>query len=141
MGFKVALRDLVRTYQAFDRCSRDHISSFGLTQTQFDVIATLGNQSEMTIKDLVANTLVTKGTITGVLQHLEKDGLINKRFNENDARSQFIKLTPKGQCLFEIIFPRQMNYLKASFDNLTESELKDLSALLVLLKQAFEKNR
>ena len=86
-----------------------------------------------------SETLVTKGTITGVIQHLEKEGLISKRFNENDARSQFIKLTPKGQDLFETIFPNQMDYLKTSFDKLTERELKDLSVLLRSLKHAFEK--
>ena len=141
MPFKTTSRDLVRTYQAFDICSSRHIRSFGLTSSQFDVIATLGNQSEMTIKELTSNTLITKGTMTGVIRRLEKQGLINKRVNESDARSQFVKITLKGQALFESIFPDQMSHLKVAFDKLTPKELIDLSALLQTLKHALETPR
>ena len=70
----------------------------------------------MTIKELTATTLITKGTMTGVIQRLEKQGLIDKRINEIDGRSQFVKITPKGQALFERIFPEQMSHLKVAFD-------------------------
>jgi DNA-binding MarR family transcriptional regulator len=141
MAFRNTIRDLVRTYQAFDASSSSHIRSFCLTPSQFDVLVTLGNQSEMTVKELTANTLITKGTMTGVLQRLEKKGLIERRVNEIDGRSQFIKISPKGQVLFERIFPDHMNYFKVAFDKLTEQELMDLSALLQSLKRALETSR
>jgi len=71
VNFLPTLRELVLAYQAFEHFSAPHIKSLGLTMTQFDVIATLGNQPAMTCKDLGEKTLVTKGTLTGVLERLE----------------------------------------------------------------------
>lgn len=138
MAFRAVIKNLVRTYQAFDICSSNHIRSFGLTSSQFDVIATLGNQSEMTIKELTANTLITKGTMTGGIQRLEKKNLIERRVNEHDARSQFVRISSKGQVLFDQIVPDQLSYLKDSFDKLTEQELVDLSILLDSLREALQ---
>jgi len=57
--------------------------------------------------------------MAGVIQRLEKQGPFDKSVNEGDARSQRVKITPKGQALFERIFPDQMSHLKVAFDNLT----------------------
>ena len=52
MNFLPTLRELVLAYQAFERYSMPHIKAMGLTMTQFDVIATLGNQPAMSCKEL-----------------------------------------------------------------------------------------
>ena len=108
MNFLPTLKNLVLTYQTFEQYSAPHIKSMGLTMTQFDVIATLGNQPPMTCKDLGDKTLVTKGTLTGVLERLEAKGIIQRSVNQSDARSQMIALTKKGQQLFEKVFPEQI---------------------------------
>jgi len=51
-NFLPVLRNLVSAYQAFERYSAPDLRSMGLTMTQFDVIATLGNQPPMTCKEL-----------------------------------------------------------------------------------------
>ena len=61
MNFLPALRELVLAYQGFERYSAPDVKSMGLTMTQFDVIATLGNQLPMSCKDLGEKTLVSKG--------------------------------------------------------------------------------
>jgi len=71
MNYLSLIRELVSTYQAFEHYSTSHIKTMGLTMTQFDILATLGNQPPMTCKELGEKTLILKGTITGVLERLE----------------------------------------------------------------------
>jgi len=137
MSFLPVLRDLVLAYQGFERYSAPHINALGLTTTQFDVIATLGNQPPMTCKELGEKTLVTKGTLTGVLERLEAKGILQRKANPGDARSQMIGLTAQGQQLFDKIFPEHLKYLGKAFEKLSASEMGQLQTSLKQLRAIF----
>jgi MarR family transcriptional regulator, 2-MHQ and catechol-resistance regulon repressor len=137
MNFLPTLRNLVSTYQAFERYSAPHIKAMGLTMTQFDVIATLGNQPPMTCKELGEKTLVTKGTLTGVLERLEVKGIVERKINPEDGRSQKIGLTQSGQMIFAKIFPEHLEYLDQAFKKLSTDQLKQVEDSLNILKTIF----
>jgi DNA-binding MarR family transcriptional regulator len=137
VNFLPALRELVMAYQGFERYSAPDVKSMGLTMTQFDVIATLGNQLPMSCKDLGEKTLVSKGTLTGVLERLEAKGLLIKKSNPEDARSQMIGLSLKGQQLFDTVFPRHIKHLERAFDKLSSQELSEVVQSLKALKNIF----
>ena len=138
MTFLPTLRNLVSAYQAFERYSAPDVKAMGLTTTQFDVIATLGNQPPMTCKELGEKTLVTKGTLTGVLERLEAKEILERKLNPEDARSQMIGLTQAGQTLFEKVFPAHLNHLDKAFQKLSAKELVEITSSLQLLKNVFE---
>ena len=138
MNFLSALRNLVSAYQAFERYSAPDLKAMGLTMTQFDVIATLGNQPPMTCKELGEKTLVTKGTLTGVLERLEAKGILERKLNPEDARSQMIGLTKTGQDLFEKVFPAHIKHLEKAFVKLSPKQLKDIQDSLQSLKDIFQ---
>ena len=140
MEFLPSLKELVLATQAFEQYSATHTRSMGLTMTQFDVLATLGNQPPMTCKELGEKTLVTKGTLTGVLDRLEAKQLITRVVNSEDARSQKIGLTAKGQKLFEKVFPAHLEYLSTIFNHLSSKELTQMNQSLRALRMAFEKH-
>ncbi len=135
--FLPTLRELALAYQAFERYSAPDLSAMGLTTTQFDVIATLGNQPPMTCKTLGERTLVTKGTLTGVLERLENKGILERKTNPEDARSQMIGLTQEGQTLFESVFPRHLQYLEKAFGKLNAEQLAEITQSLTSLKSIF----
>ena len=137
MNFLPTLRNLVSTYQAFERYSAPHIKTMGLTMTQFDVIATLGNQPPMTCKELGEKTLVTKGTLTGVLERLEAKGIVERKINPEDGRSQMIGLTESGQTIFARIFPEHLEHLDQAFKKLSTEQLKQVEDSLNILKSIF----
>jgi DNA-binding MarR family transcriptional regulator len=139
MNFLPVLRNLVSAYQAFERYSAPDLRSMGLTMTQFDVIATLGNQPPMTCKELGEKTLVTKGTLTGVLERLESKGILERKLNPDDARSQMIGLTVEGQRLFEKVFPAHLQHLEKAFNQLNTNDLSDASGALQKLTTIFNK--
>ncbi len=133
------LRQLIRCTQAFERFSGAHVKSMGLTESQFDVIATLGNTEGMTCKELGERTLITKGTLTGVLDRMEARSLIARRSDATDARRTHIALTRKGSVLFDEVFPAHLKHLQRAFDRLSDSELHRLHEGLTTLRDAFEK--
>jgi len=138
--FLTVLRPLVEAFFAFLRKSDRHVRSFGLTPPQFDVIVTLGDTDGMTCRELSEKTLVTKGTLTGVMDRLETKGLIERIPSREDRRSTNIRLTPKGDDLFQQVFPKQVHYLKPFFEGaLTQNQMKDLRYMLLKLKESFNK--
>ncbi|MBU3541929.1 MarR family transcriptional regulator [Polynucleobacter sp. MWH-Loch1C5] len=134
MTFLPLIKDLATTYQAFERYSARHIKSMGLTETQFDILATLGNQPPMTCKELGEKTLILKGTMTGVLERMETKGLIERLVNEEDARSYRVQLTKAGDRLFKRVFPEHIEYLSKAFNQLSKEELEKVRKSLTLIK-------
>lgn len=138
--FMKVLRPLAETYFAFLDKSAPHIRSLGLTGSQFDVIVTLGDTEGMTCKELSEKTLVTKGTLTGVLDRLETKGLVARVPSREDRRSIFIRLTPKGGALFEKVFAAHIRYIQPYFERaFTAAEATKLRELLLRLKASFER--
>lgn len=138
--FIKVLRPLVETYFALLDKAAPHIRALGLTCSQFDVIATLGDTEGMTCKELSEQTLVTKGTLTGVLDRLETKGLIARVPSRADRRSIFIRLTPKGDALFQKVFAAHIRHMKPYFERaLTAAEATKLRELLLRLKDSFER--
>jgi DNA-binding MarR family transcriptional regulator len=117
-SFLPAMRELVRTYQAFSSYSEAHGLSMG---------------------EIGEKTLITKGTLTGVIDRLIKKQLVIREVPEDNRRNVIVQLTDQGQELFEQSFPSHIAYLKERFDLLEPTEVEALTNLLVQLRQAFQK--
>ena len=131
------MRELARSYQAFSACSETHLRELWLTAPQFDVIASLGNTTGLSMGELGEKTLITKGTLTGVIDRLEKKQLVQREVPPDNRRSVIVNLTSEGEKLFEQVFPAHIAYLKERFERLEPSELELLRVLLGRLRQAF----
>lgn len=135
--FIAVMRELVRAYQAFTAYDALHIRELKLTQPQFDVIATLGNTVGMTFKEIGEKTLITKGTLTGVIDRLEKKKLVKRVMQHDDRRCTTVTLTPAGQSMFEKIFPGHIAYLKERFDRLSPDKMDAAKMMLKTLRTIF----
>lgn len=136
-AFLPLMRELVRTYQAFTSFDEEHIRQLGLTAPQFDVISTLGNTDGMHMGQLAEKTLVTKGTLTGIIDRLEKKGLVQRVVPPENRRCFTIILTPEGEQVFEQVFPAHIYYLKERFQQLNKSELEQIRLALQRLREIF----
>lgn len=133
------VRPLVEAYVAFARADSRHIKSLKLTPSQFDVIATLGDTDGMTCSELSAQTLVTKGTLTGVLDRLTKKGLIRRDAVKGDRRFTKIRLTGKGHALFQKTFAAHIAFLRPFFERaLNQDEVEQARTLLLRLRDSFQ---
>ncbi len=135
--FMATVRELVWAYQSFRSYSDTQIRQMGLTSSQFDIISTLGNTSGMTFNKLAEKTLTTKGELTGIIDRLEKKGLVRREVPKEDRRSFIAVLTPEGEKVFTETFPAHISHLKQRFDNLSDEELQQIQAALAKLKNLF----
>jgi DNA-binding MarR family transcriptional regulator len=134
------LRPMVEAYLAFARADNRHIRSLHLTPSQFDVIATLGDTEGMTCSGLSEATLVTKGTLTGVLDRLEAKELIKRDPVADDRRCTKIQLTAKGEALFRKVFAAHIAFLRPYFEQaLTQKEADQACTLLTHIRDSFRK--
>ncbi|CAB1368238.1 MarR family winged helix-turn-helix transcriptional regulator [Denitratisoma oestradiolicum] len=136
-SFLPLVRELAECFQAFEAFSAGHIRSLGLTPSQFDIIATLGNTEGMSCKELGQKTLMTKGTLTGVLDRLEARGLVVRQTSSTDGRSWVIQLTRSGQKLFERIFPAHLEHMGTIFTGFSDAQMATLRRQLAQLKKSF----
>jgi MarR family 2-MHQ and catechol resistance regulon transcriptional repressor len=138
-AFLPTVQALVQCYQAFEAHSAAHVRGLGLTPPQFDILATLGNTAGMTATELGEKTLITKGTLTGVVDRLADRGWVERVAHESDGRSQIIHLTPAGEALFARVFPAHLAYLDACFAGVSKADHTRWQTALRTLEQVFRK--
>ena len=134
-----SIRLLAECMQGFERLSGQHVRECGLTHAQFDIIATLGNTAGMSYKELGERTLITKGTLTGVIERLEEKGLVERERCQTDKRSFFIRLTRHGEKLFSEVFPLVVSKGAELFAGMQAADFDALELQLSRLKQVLAK--
>jgi len=130
-----SVRLLAECLQGFERYSSESVRQYGLTHAQFDIIATLGNTSGMNYKELGERTLITKGTLTGVIERLEQKGLVLRERSLDDKRSYFVRLTDSGDAVFRDVFPKVIDHGKQLFAGFSDAEFDEVDGALRKLRE------
>ena len=137
--FLPLMQELAGAYQAFSLYDAEGLrkSGSGLTPSQARVIFTIGDTDGMTCKDIGDITLITKGTLTGVVDRLEEKGLVERWSVEGDGRKTIVALTRKGEKVYEKEFPRHVAFLAEKFGQLGPRDRKQAVTLLRKVKALF----
>ncbi len=104
-----------------------------LNLASFDVLATLlrsGAPYRLSPGDLMANTMVTSGTMTHRVDQLVRAGHVERIKNPDDGRSVLITLTDRGRRVIDPAVTDHVANLARLTSGLTESEAKRLDRLL-----------
>ena len=138
-AFLPLMHELAGAYQAFSLYDAEGLrkSGSGLTPSQARVIFTIGGTEGMTCKEIGDITLITKGTLTGVVDRLEEKGLVERWSVEGDGRKTIVALTRRGQRIYEREFPRHIEFLKTRFDKLGAGDRKQATQLLAKIRELF----
>ncbi len=78
---------------------KTYLSDVNLTFPQFLLMGLLWEENNQTIKQLGKQLQLDSGTLTPLVKRLEKEGLVLRKRQIEDERSNAISLTPKGQAL------------------------------------------
>lgn len=130
-------RALVECWRQVERVSDRHIETTGLTPAQFDVLAVLGETAGMTCSELGRRTLITKGTLSPVLDRLEGKGLLTRRRGEVDGRQIIVGLTSEGEALFQATFYPHIETMRGYLARIPADRQTQLIGLLRELQGAF----
>ncbi len=89
------------------RPMRDPVASavqgLDLTPAQLHILLWLGNDGALTMGDLARRVAVTEKTITGVVDRLERDGLVRRERDPGDRRVVHVRLGRRGEELYRRI--------------------------------------
>lgn len=89
----------------------------------------------MEVHCLAELACILKPSMTGMLNRLERDGLVTRRKSEQDQRRVFISLTNQGQqCFLVMVGDMEKNYRRI-LQQFGEDKLQELLRLLSELKQ------
>ena len=130
-----SVRLLAECLHGFERFSGESVRRCGLTHAQFDIIATLGNTAGMTYKELGNKTLITKGTLTGVIERLEQKGLVARTRCKDDKRAFYVRLTDTGEHIFAEVFPVVIEQGRQLFAPYSDADFDEIDHTLRKLKQ------
>ncbi|MFK8251848.1 MarR family winged helix-turn-helix transcriptional regulator [Ancylobacter terrae] len=75
-------------------------SEYGMTRTQWRVLANLGRFGEMTARDICRISHVEKTKVSRAVSAIEAHGWLARRRHADDRRAELLMLTPEGQGVF-----------------------------------------
>lgn len=117
----------------FAKGLHERIRPLGLAPAQFMTLLPLWDEDGISQSELVRRLDVEQATMANTLTRMERDGLIERRANPGDGRSQAIHLTPKAKALRDpaIVAARAQN--EAALADFSEDERQ---AFLALMRRA-----
>ena len=119
------------TSRSFQAVYRD---LYGMTRTQWRVMANLGKFGAMTAKDICVISHIEKTKVSRAVSTLEAAGLLLRTPSDDDRRAEILNLTENGQIAFRDLGHRANEYdrkLRAELGETTSAELITLLKLLM----------
>lgn len=110
---------------------------FDTTMPRFDALAQLARAPDgMTMGRLSERMMVTKGNITGLVERLVADGLVERSNPPGDRRTSIVCLSPEGRRLFAEMAPTMRHWIHALFEHMSRDEQEALYRLLGRARQS-----
>jgi DNA-binding MarR family transcriptional regulator len=95
------------TSRGFQATYRDR---YGLTRTQWRVMANLGRFGAMTARDICRISHIDKTKVSRAVAGMEAEGLLTRATNDQDRRAENLSLTTKGREVFAEIGQRALAF-------------------------------
>lgn len=108
----------------------ENLSEFGITPGQYGVLACLWKHETLTPKEIANILRVENSTISGVLDRMQKRGLIDRILDPNNRRSIRVKPTAAGMAIKEPVQKRIEELNDMVFKEFTPQEREDVLNLL-----------
>jgi DNA-binding MarR family transcriptional regulator len=132
-----AFLHLLRTGDEVFATESAFLSDHNISQGRFTVLMLLHRCCEepSTPAELAERAGVTRATMTGLIDNLEKDGLVSRHADADDRRTVPVRLTEAGRTLIERMLPDYFRCVAKIMQPLGEAERKQFVALLQKIQQ------
>lgn len=124
-----AYRALRRAFLAVKRSLGEELARHGLTGAQFAVLTRIPDEG-IPLTQLAEASWSDPGNLTGIVDRLERDGLVQRQRSAEDRRVVLAKLTEQGRRVLDAVTPVHRAHIAQLFDGFAQQELVDLIALL-----------
>ena len=130
---------LAKTNQAGNRVWKKAMSGFNVTASQGIVLNFLHDEDRVTSKELGERILLDSATLTGILDRLEKAGLIERLQHPTDRRSIIVGLTAEGRKVSHETYKEIERANRIFLQILDEAEQKEFRAMLKRVRDYSDK--
>jgi MarR family 2-MHQ and catechol resistance regulon transcriptional repressor len=127
----------LRLFVVLARCTnsvmehaRHDILRHGLKPSEFAVLEMLYHKGAMPLGEIASRVLLTTGSVTHVVDQLEKKGLVVRIPCEKDRRVLYADLTEEGRARIAAIFPDHAERIRQAMSGLSAAEQEQVIALL-----------
>ena len=139
-ALRLWLRLLACTNRIEGEIRRRLRSKFNTTLPRFDLMAQLDKApAGMKLGELSQRLMVSNGNITGLVDRLVAQGLLDRQPAPNDRRAQLVRLTAEGRKSFRAMAASHEDWVAEILGDLTSSERETLMRLLGKAKASARK--
>lgn len=121
---------LSRAYKAVAAHSEQDIRLSGLNPTEFGVLELLYHKGQHPLQQIGEKILLASGSITYVVDKLEKKGLLERKSCSADRRITYATITDEGTRLMDRIFPQHAEAIRKAMEGLDPDEKETAIRLL-----------
>ncbi|OCS87502.1 MarR family winged helix-turn-helix transcriptional regulator [Caryophanon tenue] len=119
-----------RAMKAINEQTTKFFQENGLNPTEFAVLELLFHKGRQPLQQIGSKILLASGSITYVVDKLEKRGFLARVHCPNDRRVTYAEITEAGEAFMAELFPRHEEQLHALLDTLSSDEKDTMIELL-----------
>ena len=139
-----AVRSFVRTVGLLERVMHTYFARYHITGSQWGVLRTLDRAEAqglpgLRLTDLSNRLIIRPPSVTGVVDRLQRDGLVRRASSPTDHRAKPVRLTTKGRQLIKRMRGVHQRHVQTVLGALTDAEQAQLHSLLGRLADHLEK--
>ena len=131
-------RVLARCTNSVMRHAEQDIKQQGMKPSEFAVLELLYHKGPTPLSEVARRILLTTGSVTHVIDQMEKQGLVKRVSCEEDRRVLYATLTEAGRARIEAMFPPHAERIRQAVSGLDADEQTQLIQLLKKLGHAAE---
>jgi len=109
-----------------------------LSAPQVHTLLALGHEGALAMGDLARRVAVTEKTITGLVDRLQRDGLVARVRDDADRRVIHVALTPRGAALSRQMDAEVLQALGRLLGRLDAADRRDLFRIIEKLTTSLE---
>ena len=128
--------NLAYTYDVVSSDMSSRVTPYGITRAGFNVLRILSRSGSKSCKqnEISQIMLVSRANITGLVDSLSRQSLVERISDPNDRRVNMIKILPKGEKLLEALLPGYYKHMHEVSSVFTENDKKIFNELLKRLR-------
>ncbi len=126
---------IIYLYTESRRLTKGMAREVGLTGPQLTVLKLLETFQDLSLSSLSERIRAQNSTVTGIIDRMEREGLVGRERSTSDRRVVHIKLTEKGAALAREVRVEPLEIFRSALTSLTAADLKDLLRILMKLQK------
>jgi MarR family 2-MHQ and catechol resistance regulon transcriptional repressor len=138
-----AFREFLKVFGLVERTMQPYFARFGISGSQWGVLRNLHRAEKdgatgLRVSVLSERLLIRPASVTGVVDRLERAGLVAREADPTDHRAKFVRLTKAGRELVERVLAGHQRQIESVFGGLKAEEQVRLHGLLARLGRHLE---